>query len=117
MKRKTIRNKLDKVFSLIIREYGSCEKCGKRDGLQCAHIFSRSNLAVRWDTDNAWCLCAGCHLYWAHKNPVEFTEWTKNRMGEEKYQALRVKANTIKKWTDIELSQLYISLMRTNIKS
>lgn len=108
--RSSIRNKLDIIFSQIIRSKGRCERCGKTEGLQAAHIFSRSNLAVRWDLENAFCLDSGCHVYWAHKNPIEFTEWTKVMLGEEKYQKLRRKASTIKKWSIPELEDLLTNL-------
>jgi len=106
--KKSLKNKLDKVCSLIIRSRGVCAKCKTEnpDKLQTAHIFSRSNLSVRWDWDNLLCLCGGCHLFWAHKNPVEFTEFVKSYLGEEKYQNLREKAVIIKKWTIPELQEL-----------
>lgn len=52
-----------------------CEKCGARENLQAAHFITRSNHTLRWDYDNGVCLCAGCHLYWAHKEIQEFVEW------------------------------------------
>lgn len=112
--RKRMRNKLDHIFSLKIRERGACERCGKKETLQASHIYSRSNLAVRWDLDNCFCYCAGCHFWW-HKNPVEAGEWTKEKMGNERYQALRKKANQIKKWTDQELNNLYLELCQTKL--
>ena len=117
MKRKTLKNKLDTVFSLKIRERGRCERCGTTERLQCSHIFSRSNLSVRWDEDNAFCLCSGCHIFWWHKNPIEAGEFTREKLGEEKYKILRAKAQAIKKWTDLELSQLYLTLCRTQLTS
>lgn len=114
-KKKTLKNKLDKVFSEIIRERGRCERCGKTEKLQCSHIYSRSLLSVRWDIDNAFCLCAGCHLYWWHKNPIEAAEFTKEKLGVEKYNLLRKKSVTIKKWTDVELNQLYLALCQTKL--
>lgn len=73
--RRSIIKKLDKLFSEKIRSVGFCQHCGKKSGLQCAHIFSRKNYSIRWDEENAVCLCLRCHLYWAHKEPVEFTKW------------------------------------------
>lgn len=112
--KKTLKNKLDKEISRIVRARGKCAKCGKEEyeKLQAAHIFSRSNLSTRWDLDNLLCLCGGCHLFWAHKNPVEFTEFVRNYLGEYKYERLRQNATSIKKWT-IEDLQIMLEVLKT----
>lgn len=83
----------DKLFSKAVRAKGVCERCGTQDysKLQCAHIISRSYLATRWSFENAFCLCAGCH-YWGHKNPLEWDDFVVSKIGEEKYQELKVHA-------------------------
>jgi len=73
----SLKRKMDKLFSEKVREIGFCQHCGSRSNLQCSHIFSRKNLSVRWDIENAVCLCYRCHFYWAHKEPVEYTEWVR----------------------------------------
>jgi len=111
--KKTLKNKLDKIVSEIVKNKGCCERCYKKASqvqLQTAHIFSRSNLSVRWDLDNVLCLCASCHINFAHKNPIEFAEFVKAKLGETKYEELKRKANTIKKWSDYELQELYENL-------
>lgn len=70
-----IKKKLDVLFSKIVRSVGRCERCGKTEHLQCAHIFSRRHLSLRYDFENAICLCAGCHLYWWHLEPAEAIRW------------------------------------------
>lgn len=106
--RKGLKNKLDKAFSELIRSRGRCERCGDKGAtLQTSHIYSRKNLAVRWDELNAFCFCAGCHFWW-HQNPLEAQEFTLQKLGKEKYDLLKRKANTIKKWTDQELNDLYL---------
>ncbi len=87
---------LDKLFSLVIRERDdyTCQKCGTQNKhVQCAHIFSRSNLSVRWELDNGITLCYYCHLNWAHRNPVEFTEWAEDYLGLDKWDTLKVLRN------------------------
>lgn len=72
-----------------------CEYCGKDSGLNSHHIFSRSNFAVRWDTDNGVCLCAGHHIlqnFSAHKAPLDFAEWLRDKRGQEWYDTLRAKS-------------------------
>ncbi len=88
-----MKKRLDRLFSQIVRGAGKCVKCGNVDysKLQCAHIFSRSQLTVRWDFDNVLCLCAGCH-FWAHKNPLLFSEFVRNYLGECKYEMLKMRA-------------------------
>lgn len=65
------KNKLDKIFSLLVRSVGQCElagedkiKCG--GCLQCAHIIGRGNLFLRWNRLNALCICAGHHVYYTY---------------------------------------------------
>jgi len=82
-------NKLDKIWSLIIRKRGRCEKCGRRNALQGAHIFSRRLKSTRYNLNNGVCLCAGCHRFWAHQNPVEFTDFVTKLKGEKVMNELR----------------------------
>ena len=105
----SIKKKLDKIFSLIVRKRGYCAKCDTTEykKLQCAHIFSRSRLSVRWDLDNAICLCFKDHFHWAHREPILFAEFVKNYLGRVRYNALKQKASMIKKWTLEDLKELY----------
>lgn len=100
----TLRNKLDRLCSLIVRGRGKCERCGERnyEQLQCCHIFSRIYNATRWLLDNLLCLCASCH-FWAHKNPILFAEWVKKHLGEEKYETLKEAHNQVTKYTTEDL--------------
>jgi hypothetical protein len=95
-KRKLVR-KLDKLFSEIIRSQGMCDKCGKRESLQCSHVLSRRHLQTRWDLENALCLCTRCHLYWQHKEPHEFVRWFDEKFGGNLYDELKKRANRISK--------------------
>ena len=87
------RKEVDKLFSLQVREFGRCEKCGKQSGLQTAHIYSRSNLHLRYDTKNVLCLCSGCHLK-AHHEPADFIEWVDHRF-PTRLDYLRVEKNKL----------------------
>ena len=105
--RRKLRDKLDKLLGIIVRQRAGykCERCGKHTPLNTAHIFSRRNLSTRWDKDNILCLDVGCH-FWGHQNPILFVEFVKEKLGDEKYEALKVKANEVKKWTIEELEIL-----------
>src|SRR3990167_1564497 len=96
----------DIAFSLFIRARdGKCVRCGKKDNLQCAHIFSRSARSVRWDELNAITLCGGCHLFWAHKNPIEFTEFIMKRLGSQ-YEELKRRYYKLHQFTRQELEAI-----------
>lgn len=103
--RERLKKQLDDLLSIIIRSKGKCERCGKTSPLNTAHIFSRRNLATRWDKDNVLCLCVGCH-FWGHQNPILFTEFVMGKIGKEKYEELKKKSIKIKKWTIGELDKL-----------
>ena len=81
----------DELFSAIIRSKGFCERCGKKENLQCAHIISRGYHQVRWDTDNAFCLDSGCHRYFTNR-AIEFEVFVKSKIGEAHYQQLKDRA-------------------------
>ena len=81
----------DRRFSLFIRERdGKCQRCGKTDQLQCAHIVSRRYLSVRWDELNARALCVGCHK-WETEQPLASEAWVETILPNRRYQ-LRMRA-------------------------
>jgi hypothetical protein len=88
-KKKQNRTKAcDALFGKIVRATGICPNCGQTWDLQCAHGFSRSYHALRWDEENAFSLCRGCHFKYTHR-PLEWDEWLKARWGEDRYWQLR----------------------------
>ena len=86
----------DELYRQIIRSKGFCERCGKRENLQTAHIISRSYHQVRHDLDNSFCLCDGCHRYFTNR-PIEFETFVKSKIGEAHYQELKDRAIDYKK--------------------
>ena len=79
-----LKKEADRLFSIFIRNRDKiCRKCKKAKASQCAHIFSRSNLSVRYDEMNALGFCFYCHLIWSHREPVEFTQWVESELGAE----------------------------------
>ncbi len=96
---KASKAKADILFSRLIREVGYCESCGKRPPevqLQCAHWISRRYSNTRVDPDNAFCLCARCHIFFG-LNPTDFALWAIDRRGIETYERLRAAANQTSK--------------------
>jgi len=72
LSRSKLIKKLDKVFSLYIRqrfaknEIAQCFTCGKKDHykkLQCGHFQSRKHYSTRWDEINCQVQCAGCNVF------------------------------------------------------
>ena len=71
--RRKLEKELDTMWSVKIRSFGFCERCGKKPSLQAAHIIPRIHKNTRWDLGNGICLCWSCHFNWAHKHPTEFS--------------------------------------------
>ena len=103
----SLTRKLDKEVSRIVRARGMCEFCSMTDyeKLQCCHIFSRTYRNTRWDLNNLLCLCASCHFK-SHRNPIDFTESAKQRLGEYEYTQLRIRHNAIKRYTLQDMQSL-----------
>jgi len=105
---KSIDKRLDALWSEKIRSVGKCEYCNKNSGLQAHHIIPRSHRNTRWDLKNGVCLCTRHHLYWAHKDAIEFAEWVKARMGEDEYRALRMRGQIVGRGLDKEAIRIYL---------
>jgi hypothetical protein len=92
-----------------IRAGDRCEYCGKITTLNSHHIFSRSNMATRWDVNNGVCLCVSHHVFGkmsAHKAPIEFVEWLKEKRGELWYEQLRAKAKKTEQQVGLDKEQI-----------
>lgn len=107
--------KLDILFSEFIRKRAiqrvqGCERClvGKitYKELQCSHLIGRARRAVRWDTDNAAGLCAGCHMYLA-AHPLEHVKWFIDYLGAQEVDLLMAR-NRIKDKPDENLISIYL---------
>lgn len=98
IKKSTVKNRLDKKWSLKIRGKGLCEVCGKTDfegQLHPHHVIGRQDLRTRWDLRNGVCLCAGHHTMFkesAHGNPLWFMAWMSgNRLEDLDYLKEKMK--------------------------
>ena len=113
------RDKYDDVFSACIREFANwtCERCGcvdpdgqaygKSRRTHCSHIFGRRHRATRWHPDNACCLCAGCHLEMGD-SPIDHAEFARKVLGDVRFDALRLRSNTIMKWTKAMKHEMFL---------
>lgn len=75
--------------------------------MQTAHCYSRSIRSVRWDLDNLFLLCAGCHMNVAHKKPLEFRDFVLKVLGETKFQALMLRSHNTGK-VDLNMVKFYL---------
>ena len=111
---KTPRQKLikdcDTLFSKIIRKRDPvCVYCGKNPSKHCAHVFSRRYLGTRWDSENAYGMCGGCHIFQAHVDPIEFHQFIIKRIGKDRYDRLRTISQMVKK---VDLSLIKLGLTK-----
>jgi hypothetical protein len=65
---KSLRKKLDTEFNAYIRERDKkCILCGSTKKLQCSHFYGKhARPATRWNTYNAYAMCASCHFKHHH---------------------------------------------------
>jgi len=108
---------LDSLWAKVIKQRANnrCEYCGKTTTLNSHHIFSRSNMGTRWSPENGVCLCVSHHVFGsmsAHKAPVEFVLWLKEKRGDEWFEALRIKAKSICKPDKIKTKEVLKGLLK-----
>lgn len=104
---KGAKGKATRLHAKIIRDRGFCESCGTTENLQCAHIISRRYSRTRTMLENAFCLCAGCHIHFTNW-PLEFEAFVRARRPEgwyERTKALALDTTTKVAW-DVEYERL-----------
>lgn len=105
-------DKADQIFSKYIRlRDGRCVYCGSQNNLTNSHYHSRRKESVRFDTENCDTLCLKCHLILEHEKgwtkgthnggkvelPKLYTSFKLRQLGQKRYDALLLRANTFKK--------------------
>ena len=115
--KKSLSKKLDQAWADKVKEYGMCEYCHKTKPLNAHHFYSRSIRSVRWDIDNGFCLCVGCHVFSskfsAHKTPAEFVEWAIEKRGIQWYETVKERKNQVIKFTDSDYEEIITKLNQT----
>jgi len=97
----------DKLFSKYIRKRDNytCQRCrtvypnGGR-GLHCSHYWGRGRENTRFDPENCIALCFGCHHIWGGDGRDEYTEYMQNKLGDERFEHLRIRAHIYKRRDD-----------------
>jgi hypothetical protein len=116
-KRIDYKAKLDKVFSMYIRlrdskrygyKYFKCISCGKIlpfEKADAGHYMSRRHNATRFDEDNVHAECSYDNRFNA-EHLDGFRENLIRKIGQQRFDLLRAKANTSKSFSDFELKEL-----------
>ena len=99
----------DKAFADCLKtahDY-TCERCGKEGRMETSHVLSRRHRTnyLRWDEQNANCLCHYCHRIW-HESPLEANKWFIDKYGEERMDMLIEKKNSRIKVSKTEEPQI-----------
>mgnify|MGYP003666633274 FL=1 len=104
-------NMADKWFSKCVRRRNNwtCERCNavygeSYSGLHCSHYFGRRSYSTRYDADNAFAHCYGCHQYLG-SNPDLFQIWVKSMLGETRLDQLRQRNRDISLGKSIKKNQ------------
>jgi hypothetical protein len=112
--RKSLVEKLDKVFSIYIRrkdainDIAQCVTCGKKDHwskLQNGHYMSRRHYSTRWDELNCAVQCMGCNVFRAGEIYL-YTKYLCLKYGDNFPDELYAKSQTIRKFDDVELQDM-----------
>lgn len=112
---------LDVLFSTYIRTKAGwkCEMCFKQyhpptASLQCSHFKGRRNKSTRWEPENCAALCFSCHRR-VTEDPEFHRNWFLKRLGEERYNALILKANSYGK-PDKKLLKIWLTQSIKNLE-
>lgn len=101
-------DRADIVFSLYIRlRDGACVFCKRKGspnkdgqnvvGLQNSHFFGRRKESTRFDPENCDTACFSCHMYYGGDDINAYRNFKLEQLGQKKYDALVLRANTPRK--------------------
>jgi 5-methylcytosine-specific restriction endonuclease McrA len=117
--RQKIKTKLDKLFTQMVmfRDKRTCEKCGRSDTqMQTSHIVGRTNLHLRWNLNNAMCLCAYHHLHWWHAKPLEAAKWFQDKY-PDRFHYLETENQKTVKYSTADLEEVYDGLKQIAVQT
>ena len=113
------RDKIDAITSDLVRERNewTCQRCnficpdgpatGKSRRVENSHFIPRRHQATRYDPDNCDCLCKKCHQYFTEDNTGEYAAWKRSDLGDDRYDALIKRGQSICKRTKPEKEEMY----------
>lgn len=102
--------KTDRLFTELVRiiyEY-TCQRCrrvyspdGDLHNLGVSHYYGRAREGTRYDLENCTLLCnMPCHRRWEGEDRAEYLNYMIERLGQEGYDLLTLRANTYRKRDD-----------------
>lgn len=94
--------------------FGSCQRCGRPDWLSWCHVVTRATWVVRWDLDNSFAWCRGCHRH-LDQHWTEKALWVADRIGDNAFDALVFRASTGQK-PDLQAIRLYLLAQTVRIR-
>ena len=109
--RKSLVEKLDKIFSIYIRRKNAindiaiCVTCNKKNHwskLQNGHFMSRRHYNTRWDEDNCHVQCAGCNVFRAGEIYL-YNKYLCSKFDNNFPDRLYEKSHKIVKFADVDL--------------
>lgn len=107
----------DKAFSLYIRlrdsqeydfKYFKCPTCGRVlpfAKADCSHLWSRTHMGTRYDEENCHIECSSCNRM-KSDHLLYFSEYVRKKIGDQRFELLKVKAHTICKRSAFEMEQI-----------
>jgi hypothetical protein len=112
--RKSLIDKLDKVFSIYIRtryavnEIAECYTCGKKEHWKkqhAGHFASRKHYSTRWNEYNVQVQCPSCNI-WQQGMQFEFGKQLCLQYGDNFADELMNESKKIRKFDDIEIKDM-----------
>ncbi len=91
-------DKLFREYLIKLREEVSAFS-GKKGIVQVSHFWGRRRESVRYDPENADLLLFNEHQYF-EENPNDYRNWKLKQLGEKRFKALEIRANTFCKRDD-----------------
>ena len=111
--RQRVVKRLDDVTSKYIRERDAkCVQCQTTENLTNGHVFSRRSYSTGWDISkdgNCHTQCWGCNFKHSKDN-YDYFKWYVDTFSKDKFENLRFRYKETKKYTTIELEELYEEL-------
>ena len=113
-KRKSLIDKLDKEFSIFIRNryakngMAECITCGtvkEVKQLQCGHFMSRKHYSTRWDEDNCQVQCYTCNVM-RYGEQYKFGLYLNATFKSDKAESLLIQSKQTLKLSDFELEDM-----------
>ena len=113
-KRKSLIDKLDKEFSIFIRNryakngLAECVTCGsvkEVKQLQCGHFMSRKHYSTRWEEDNCQVQCYTCNVM-RYGEQYKFGLYLNATYNKDKAEELLIKSKQTLKLTDADLEEM-----------